>query len=299
MAAVLHFPWETQVGHFVLIAALGGGRGVEHLAEEEGGREAGKEGRTDKGYSLFLGYLSFVFRLPVGRVWAVAQPLCSKTSADCEFKVQAVWKANKEGVRTVERSLNTDTRVLCWVEITHTNCIGQKSSREPLFFSPLCSSQRVLAVTGPTKITNVQAAAQQPTGRGSGIRWHIYKVLQVLQKKYIEEERGEFRKMPAYLGVLQRDRNTRDTHTHLGVLKKEDPSGHFTIKTAPPPLETHIVPVQRLKYTLGTESNRFAGCSQFSEVLERLPNEMGALSKPTWKQLPAPAPASGIKTHSL
>ena len=156
-AAVLHSPWETQVGHFVLIAALGGGRGVEHLAEEEGGREAGRGGgRTDKEYSLFLGYLSFVFRLPVGRAWAVAQPLYSKTSTDCEFKVRAVWKANKEGVRTVERSLNTDTRVLCWVEITHTSCIGQKkSSREPLFFSPLCSSQRVLAVTGPTKTTNV------------------------------------------------------------------------------------------------------------------------------------------------
>ena len=42
-----------------------------------------------------------------------------------------------------------------------------------------------------------------------------HKVLQVLQKKDIEVERDEFRKILAYLEVL----------------KKEDPSGRFMLKT--------------------------------------------------------------------
>lgn len=62
-AAVLHFLRGTQ---FVLTAALGGGgRRVEHLAEEEGWREGGEDGL---GISSVSGCLSFVFPLPVGQV---------------------------------------------------------------------------------------------------------------------------------------------------------------------------------------------------------------------------------------
>ena len=41
-----------------------------------------------------------------------------------------------------------------------------------------------------------------------------YKALHVLQKKDIEVERDEFRKIPVYVGVL----------------KKEDPSGHIMLE---------------------------------------------------------------------
>ena len=99
----------------------------------------------------------------------------------------------------------------------HTSCIGQqKRSREPAsrHSSLLSAVPKVLAVTKSTKTKDVQAAVQQFYKQRIGYSV-AHKVLQVLQKKDIEVERDEFRKILAYLEVL----------------KKEDPSGRFMLKT--------------------------------------------------------------------
>ena len=101
----------------------------------------------------------------------------------------------------------------------HTSCIGQrKISREPSSRHSflLSAVPKVLAVTRSTRTKDVQAAVQQFYKQRIGYPV-AHKVLQVLQRKDIEVERDEFRKLPAYLEVL----------------KKEDPSGHFILKTDP------------------------------------------------------------------
>ena len=103
------------------------------------------------------------------------------------------------------------------MDALHTSCIGQQEiSREPVGRCSflLSAASRVLAVTKSTRPKDVQAAVQQFYKQRIGYSV-AYKVLQVLQKKDIEVERGEFRKIPAYLEVL----------------KKEDPSGRFILKT--------------------------------------------------------------------
>ena len=78
----------------------------------------------------------------------------------------------------------------------------------------LSAVPKVLAVTKPTKTKDIQAAVQQFYKQSIGYSV-AHKVLQVLQKKDIEIERDDFRKILAYLEVL----------------KKEDPSGRFMLKT--------------------------------------------------------------------
>jgi hypothetical protein len=78
----------------------------------------------------------------------------------------------------------------------------------------LSAVPKVLAITRSTKPKDVQAAVQQFYKQRIGYQ-AAHKVLQALQKKDIGLERDEFRKIPAYLEVL----------------KKEDPSGHFILKT--------------------------------------------------------------------
>ena len=94
----------------------------------------------------------------------------------------------------------------------------QKSSREPaiLHYFLLSAVPKVLAVTESTRAKGVQAAVQRFYKQR--IRYSVaHKALQVLQKKDIEVERYEFRKVSAYLEVL----------------RKEGLSGYFIFRAGP------------------------------------------------------------------